>query len=151
MTACPFCERIAAGDCAAQSHGVVTFKPPHPVTPGHLLVVPREHVTDAAAAPAVTAEVMRQAAVIAAKLGTGANLITSIGADATQTVFHLHAHVVPRRPGDGLALPWTGQAKAAPAPVRDPASTTAMTAERSWSPTTRAPASAFGFGRDMTS
>jgi histidine triad (HIT) family protein len=37
------------------------------------------------------------------------NIITSVGAEATQTVFHLHLHVVPRRFGDGLALPWTGQ------------------------------------------
>ncbi len=35
------------------------------------------------------------------------NLITSAGREATQTVFHLHIHVVPRRDGDGLALPWT--------------------------------------------
>jgi histidine triad (HIT) family protein len=38
-----------------------------------------------------------------------ANLITSVGSAATQTVFHLHVHVVPRRAGDGLALPWTSQ------------------------------------------
>ena len=38
-----------------------------------------------------------------------ANLITSIGAAATQTVFHLHVHVVPRHEGDGLLLPWSNQ------------------------------------------
>jgi hypothetical protein len=37
------------------------------------------------------------------------NLITSVGADATQSVRHLHIHVVPRREGDGLMLPWSGQ------------------------------------------
>ncbi|OHT47970.1 hypothetical protein BKG71_25700 [Mycobacteroides chelonae] len=40
-----------------------------------------------------------------------ANVITSIGPDATQTVFHTHIHVVPRRENDGLHLPWTGQVK----------------------------------------
>jgi len=35
------------------------------------------------------------------------NVITSVGREATQSVFHLHVHVVPRREGDGLALPWT--------------------------------------------
>jgi histidine triad (HIT) family protein len=45
----------------------------------------------------------------AAELATPpCNIITSAGSDATQTVFHLHLHVVPRRAGDGLALPWTG-------------------------------------------
>lgn len=36
-----------------------------------------------------------------------ANIITSRGSAATQTVYHLHLHVVPRREGDGLGLPWT--------------------------------------------
>jgi histidine triad (HIT) family protein len=39
----------------------------------------------------------------------GANIITSIGRVATQSVFHLHVHIVPRHEGDGLCLPWTGQ------------------------------------------
>jgi len=35
------------------------------------------------------------------------NLITSAGKNATQSVFHLHVHLVPRVAGDGLSLPWT--------------------------------------------
>jgi histidine triad (HIT) family protein len=108
---CPFCDRIAAGEYIGQSYGVVTFEPLNPVTPGHLLVVPREHVTDATIAPAITAEVMRQAAVIVRERAISANIITSVGSAATQTVRHLHVHVVPRREGDGLHLPWTGQRK----------------------------------------
>ena len=34
------------------------------------------------------------------------NLITSRGRAATQSVFHLHLHLVPRADNDGLALPW---------------------------------------------
>lgn len=37
------------------------------------------------------------------------NLITSRGPAATQTVPHLHLHLIPRREGDGLTLPWTAQ------------------------------------------
>ena len=44
------------------------------------------------------------------------NLITSIGPAATQTVPHLHLHLVPRRPGDGLPLPWTPQHSAVALP-----------------------------------
>ncbi|MER7748974.1 HIT domain-containing protein [Streptomyces bacillaris] len=36
---------------------------------------------------------------------TGANLITSKGVEATQSVFHLYVHIVPRRDGDNLPLP----------------------------------------------
>jgi hypothetical protein len=39
------------------------------------------------------------------------NLIASRGPAATQTVPHLHLHLVPRLEGDGLPLPWTGQAE----------------------------------------
>lgn len=75
-------------------------------TPGHTLVIPRAHVADAGTNPAITATVMRHAGELAGEL-PAANIITSLGADATQTVFHLHVHVVPRTKGDGLALPWS--------------------------------------------
>lgn len=115
-TDCVFC-KIAAGDAPAdivfrtwQTIGIV---PLGPVTPGHILVIPHAHVTDAADEPDITAETMRAAAEYAGKQGAPFNLITSAGAVATQTVFHLHIHYVPRSVGDGLALPWTGQARAA--------------------------------------
>lgn len=76
------------------------------VTEGHVLILPRAHVPDAGADPGVTAAVMRRAAELMAEL-PAANLITSKGAAATQTVFHLHVHIVPRTPGDGLPLPWS--------------------------------------------
>lgn len=75
---------------------------------GHVLVIPRVHVPDAAAEPLVTAITMARAAELANWLGyADFNIITSRGAVATQTVFHLHVHLVPRAEGDGLALPWT--------------------------------------------
>ncbi|KUH36133.1 HIT domain-containing protein [Streptomyces kanasensis] len=79
------------------------------VNDGHVLVIPRVHVADAIEDPDVTAAAVRRAAQYAAEAGGDLNLITSVGADATQTVFHLHWHVVPRTAGDGLPLPWTPQ------------------------------------------
>ncbi|MCO1574586.1 HIT family protein [Crossiella sp. SN42] len=76
------------------------------VSEGHLLVLPRAHVRDAGVDPVITAAVMARAAELMAE-HPHANLITSRGAHATQTQFHLHVHVVPREPGDGLPLPWT--------------------------------------------
>ncbi|MGW4597034.1 HIT family protein [Streptomyces sp. NPDC004457] len=78
------------------------------VNAGHVFVLPRVHVEDAGTDPEVTAAVMRRAAELMAE-HPAANLITSKGAAATQTVHHLHVHVVPRQEGDGLPLPWTPQ------------------------------------------
>lgn len=51
---------------------------------------------------------MRRAAELMAEL-PAANLITSKGDAATQSVLHLHVHVVPRQADDDLPLPWTPQ------------------------------------------
>lgn len=112
MSDCPFCARIAAAEYDFSDEHAVAFEPLNPVTEGHLLVVPREHVANAGAHPLAASRTMALAAQIAGALewADSYNLITSAGAAATQTVPHLHIHLVPRRPGDGLALPWTGQA-----------------------------------------
>ncbi|MDN3056997.1 hypothetical protein PH213_21100 [Streptomyces sp. SRF1] len=52
-----------------------------------------------------------RAAERAQRLGGQWNYLTSCGLDATQTVFHLHGHLVPRAAGDGLALPWSHAAR----------------------------------------
>ena len=109
---CPFCERIAAGQYDEEPRrGCYIFEPLNPVVPGHLLVVPGEHVRNAAVAPATASAVMFEAASKVQRLGIEANLITSVGPLATQTVMHLHIHIVPRHENDGLHLPWTGQAR----------------------------------------
>ncbi|MFJ8489374.1 HIT family protein [Streptomyces sp. NPDC094038] len=112
---CPFC-RIVRGAAPARVvrewEGALAIGPRGGgVTPGHVLVLPKTHVPDVAADPAVSAMTMRHAAELAAEVGD-CNVITSRGAVATQTVPHLHVHVVPRRQGDGIALPWTTSAAA---------------------------------------
>jgi histidine triad (HIT) family protein len=82
------------------------IEPIDPVTPGHVLVVPEDHVVDFRHDPWLTARTFGYAAEYADALAEGCNLIVSAGAAATQTVPHLHVHIVPRRAGDGLALPW---------------------------------------------
>lgn len=112
---CAFCH-IVAGRAPAEHvfrwPGVIAFRPLDPVTKGHVLVVPKLHVADALTDPTVTGMVMARAAELAAmKLlaPLDCNLITSVGKAATQSVFHLHVHIVPRLRGDGLALPWTSR------------------------------------------
>lgn len=112
---CPFCERIRNGQYEVTHIGeIVKFEPLNPVTPGHMLYVPVMHVKSARMSPEQTGLAMEAAAWDLNQDGGEANLITSSGRLATQTVKHLHVHFVPRRENDGLALPWTGQA-----PLRD--------------------------------
>ncbi|GHE33201.1 hydrolase [Streptosporangium violaceochromogenes] len=106
MDPCVFCQIIAREAPAAvvrEWDDALAFAPLGPVVPGHLLVIPKQHVTDVAEDPAVSAAAMRAASELATP---PCNIITSAGREATQTVFHLHLHIVPRRDGDGLALPW---------------------------------------------
>jgi len=111
---CPFCGRIERREFDQYDAWSVAFEPLNPVTPGHLLVVPKGHVASAAESPEAAGRAARLAAEIARDMEIGDfNLITSSGAAATQTVRHLHWHIVPRHEDDGLILPWTGQQRRA--------------------------------------
>jgi histidine triad (HIT) family protein len=113
---CIFC-KIVAGELPSQrvdeDEHTVAFMDVNPATRGHALVVPRRHAKNLLeidpsdlAATIRAAQRLAQRAVPA--LGAdGINLINSCGADAWQTVFHLHVHVIPRYKGDPLKLPWT--------------------------------------------
>ncbi|WP_078873980.1 HIT family protein [Streptomyces sp. NRRL S-1868] len=117
---CPFC-RIAHGQAPAlivqEWPDALAIRPRadehgrRGCTEGHLLVIPKAHVADFTTDPAVSATVQLRAAELAAQIGGQWNYLTSCGPDATQTVFHLHGHLVPRTAGDGLALPWTHPAR----------------------------------------
>ena len=107
---CPFCEINTGRAPATFVHewsDAIAIVPLNPVVDGHTLVIPKTHVTDFVADPIVSAATMRRAAQLAGTYPAGAmNLITSRGREATQSVFHLHLHLVPRAENDGLALPW---------------------------------------------
>lgn len=118
LGSCVFCAKIRAGDYeegypAINRPKVVAFTPLKPVTPGHRLIVPVEHLGRFIDHDGYTAGLMqRMVARICAREGIAEhNIITSAGPAATQTVFHTHLHLLPRYPGDGLVLPWTNQIK----------------------------------------
>lgn len=110
--ACLFC-RIIAGEIPSRQvyadHAAVAFLDVVPLKRGHTLVVPRAHVTDAIEAPEVLARIApaiaAAGALLRARLGaSGVNLLSNIGSDAGQSVFHLHVHLIPRYADDpGLA------------------------------------------------
>lgn len=111
LNVCPFCRMLTGKTPRARmwrklGPSLVAFEPLGPVTPGHLLVVPRLHCTPAGA-PSMVGLACQYAATLAADEGHAAyNLIVSNGFDASQTVRHLHVHLIPRRSHDRLALPW---------------------------------------------
>lgn len=105
---CPFCERIRMQDWTHVMSNMCAFPPVNPVTPGHLIVVPFVHVESVLKSPAVTGQVFAYAASLSRLLGIQqVNLITNAGPDATQSVPHLHVHIIPRKKGDRLLLPWS--------------------------------------------
>lgn len=108
---CPFCpDNWDNLDIVEEPvDGYAVLNPLDPVTPGHVLVICAEHTRDAAEDPHITSDLMLVAAEYIRRQGIQANIITSIGPLATQTVMHTHVHVVPRRENDGLPLPWTPQ------------------------------------------
>lgn len=111
-TECVFCD---IADRAMVE--IIDIEPLNPVVPGHRIVFARQHSTDFTDNVAISMRVMEHAAKLAKELGGDFNLITSKGSTATQTVFHLHVHLVPRKEGDGLYLPWTNQQKSASTPL----------------------------------
>lgn len=116
---CLFC-RIVAGELPAtvieRDEHTLTFMDIAPATHGHALVIPTRHAADLweiepEQLAAVTVAAQRQALRVRDRLGAaGVNLINSCRAEAWQTVFHFHIHVIPRYQGDPLKLPWTPSA-----------------------------------------
>jgi histidine triad (HIT) family protein len=109
---CVFCEIVAGRQdvewIVARNYwnDAVAFVPLNPVTEGHCLIVPKRHVKDFAADPETFADAAKRAAELMRWTPRAMNVITSRGTAATQSVFHLHLHLVPREENDGLALPW---------------------------------------------
>ena len=108
MSDCIFC-RIVAGEIPSrQVHAdehAIAFLDMEPFKTGHTLVVPRAHVTDALADADVLASIAPAIAatgkLLVEKLGaSGMNVLSNVGEDAGQSVFHLHVHLVPRYADD---------------------------------------------------
>jgi histidine triad (HIT) family protein len=112
---CLFCGIIAGSipsETIDSNERTVAFMDINPATPGHALVVPREHTADlleigeedlSATMLAAQSLSRRMKDVLDAD---GIDLINACGAAAWQTVFHFHIHVVPRYEDDPLKLPW---------------------------------------------
>lgn len=99
---CLFC-RIVAGEIpatrVAETAECIAFRDINPQAPVHVLVIPREHVAslDGASEPAMIGRMALLAARIARDEGvaeSGYRTVFNTNADAGQTVFHLHLHLL---------------------------------------------------------
>ncbi|MFL6090193.1 MAG: HIT family protein [Aeromicrobium sp.] len=112
---CNFCEIAATEEPAREvlrTDSIVAFFPTNPATLGHTLVVPRDHIRDIWSLDQATSHELTDATLKVAH-GVknalnmdGLNIIQSNGEAATQSVFHLHVHVVPRRSNDDIGRIW---------------------------------------------
>ena len=106
---CVFCA-IGAGDVpatmVARDDDVAAFLDARPVFKGHVLVVPRTHVPTLSDMPPAAlgtlfAAVQRIARAVEAGLGADGTFV-AMNNKVSQSVPHLHVHVVPRKKKDGL-------------------------------------------------
>ena len=109
MPACVFCA-IVAGEAQASvvldEPDFVAFLDRRPVFKGHVLLVPRAHVVTLPDLPGelrdgFLAAAQRLAAAVVAGLGAQGSFV-AMNNVVSQSVAHLHLHVVPRTKGDGL-------------------------------------------------
>jgi histidine triad (HIT) family protein len=109
MAACTFC-RIVAGDAPAHvvldDDVAVGFLDIRPLFPGHVLLVPRDHVEVLPDLPPdlvgpLFERAQRVAAAMVDVLGAQGSFV-AMNNTVSQSVPHLHVHVVPRTKGDGL-------------------------------------------------
>lgn len=111
MTDCLFC-RIARGEIpctrVSETDRVLAFRDIQPAAPTHVLLIPKAHVAGSAAdLGAPHGELLGELFALAAKIARdealhdGWRLVTNVGPDAGQSVFHLHMHLL-----GGRAMGW---------------------------------------------
>jgi histidine triad (HIT) family protein len=103
-SACLFC-RIAAREVPAEivreSERLVAFRDVNPQAPTHVLLIPKEHIVSVAelddAHGDLLVDIVQAATQLARAEGiadSGWRLVTNVGPDAGQSVFHLHFHLL---------------------------------------------------------
>lgn len=108
---CIFC-KVIAGDIPSESvysdDLVVAFKDIRPVAPVHVLIVPRKHIPTLNDMQAEDSVLLDRLFEVARKLArqfgvhqSGYRTVFNVNAEAGQTVYHLHLHVI-----GGRSLSW---------------------------------------------
>ncbi len=103
---CPFCAPDSSRELITESATVYAMLDKYPVSPGHALVIPKQHVSDYFDLPERTkaacwAVVDRTKMLLSQRFHPdGFNVGINVGQSAGQTVPHVHIHLIPRYNGD---------------------------------------------------
>lgn len=127
MDKCPFCNILSGnleGTFVYKDEICTAIMDIQPINPGHILVIPNQHIPDLADLPP---DIGMQIFAVGQKLASalrrssvqceGVNLFLADGKAAMQDVFHTHLHVIPRFEGDGFGF--TFSPRYAELPTRD--------------------------------
>ena len=113
MSHCIFCQIIrgqASCHRVYEDNDVLVFMDIFPVSPGHTLVIPKQHAVDIfdlpeSAALSVARVARRVAHAIDVALEPDGLMVAQLNREAAgQTVFHYHMHLIPRSQGDSMTL-----------------------------------------------
>ena len=129
MSDCIFC-KIAAGDIPStrvfEDGRCLAFMDIGPISPGHTLLIPKAHYEMIHQMPAdeaahLASHIPALAAAVRKAVGAeGINILQNNGRCSGQEVFHVHVHLIPRWPGDGLGFRWPAK-KADPEVLKEQA------------------------------
>jgi histidine triad (HIT) family protein len=112
---CIFCKIVSGQIPAAKIYEdevVVAFLDIGPISDGHTLVMPRQHVEKVhSCPPELLGQIWNRLGKIAGAVALAAgadgyNVLCNNGRAAGQVVDHLHFHIVPRKTGDGVFAQW---------------------------------------------
>jgi histidine triad (HIT) family protein len=109
---CIFCQIVAgntSGEIIYQDDLVTAFRDQHPSAPVHLLIIPNRHITSLNRISEEDEGLLGHLLIVARKLAeqnhisqSGYRFMINTGADAGQSVFHLHAHLMGGHPLPGF-------------------------------------------------
>ncbi|VAX25972.1 Bis(5'-nucleosyl)-tetraphosphatase (asymmetrical) [hydrothermal vent metagenome] len=111
MNECLFCKIVAGkipSDKVAQTDTLFAFNDIDPKAPVHILIIPKKHIESALELGREDRELMGDMLLLANEIAkekgidkTGFRIVTNIGADGGQAVFHIHFHLL-----GGRSLGW---------------------------------------------
>ncbi len=112
---CVFCKIVsvqAPSSVIFENNSIISFLDINPLADGHVLIVPRDHYTGLAEMPSKICSAMFACipmlgrALLQVTGAEGFNLLINHGSVAGQVVPHVHCHLIPRMPDDGLGYRW---------------------------------------------